>query len=82
MLLTAEASPPPSKVMFLKIIFLVSLDITFSIFFNGYFCANCTMGTGTQDVEDSLRAPICAFMSGYALGNNMESVGCSNKAIA
>lgn len=48
---TAEPSLPPSKVMFLKIIFLVSLDGNFSILFDDYLCANCTLGTGTWDIE-------------------------------
>lgn len=48
---SAELSLLPSKVMFSKIIFLVPLDGNFSILFDDCFCANCTLGTGTWDIE-------------------------------
>lgn len=45
-----ETSAAP-KVMFLKIISLVSLEGTFSIFFNDYLYSNCTLGPGRWDVK-------------------------------
>lgn len=45
------------KVMFLKIISLVSLEGTFSIFFNDYLYSNCTLGPGTWAVK-----PTSAYM--------------------